>query len=101
MYSQSRDAFDDDAREEGLAIAAQVAIAVAAAQQVQHLHTAVDSRTVTGQATGILMERFDLEPHRAFSVLVRLSSQRNVKLRELAAEIVANRREDKVGDSSA
>jgi AmiR/NasT family two-component response regulator len=46
---------------------------------------------VIGQATGILMERFDLAPDRAFAVLSRLSSQRNVKLRQLAEEIVRTR----------
>ena len=44
-----------------------------------------------GQATGILMERFDLEPDRAFSVLSRMSQQRNVKLREVAEQIVETR----------
>ena len=48
-------------------------------------------RTVIGQATGILMERFDLPPDRAFSVLSRMSQQQNVKLRELAEQIVTTR----------
>lgn len=35
------------------------------------------------------MERFDLDPVRAFGVLARLSSQHNLKLRLVAAEVVA------------
>jgi GAF domain-containing protein len=92
LYSRSRDAFDEDAREEGIAIAAHVAIAIASAQEIRHLTIGLDSHTVIGQATGLLMERFDLDPARAFSVLARLSSHQNVKLRDVANELVQNRR---------
>lgn len=91
LYSHSRDAFDDDACEEGMAIAAHVAIAIASAQQIHQLSSGLDTRTVIGQATGLLMERFDLDATRAFSVLARLSSQQNTKLRTVASEVVANR----------
>lgn len=91
LYSRAVDAFDDAAREEGLAIAAQVAIAVAAAREIGHLSLGLDTRTVIGQATGILMERFDLDGDVAFKVLARYSSTSNVKLREVAAEILRTR----------
>jgi transcriptional regulator with GAF, ATPase, and Fis domain len=89
LYSRRRDAYDQDAQDEGRAIAAHVAIAVAACQEVQQLARGMHSHTIIGQATGILMERFDLDAARAFSVLVRLSQDNNVKLREVAAETVA------------
>ena len=73
---------------DGLALAAHVSVALAAAQKVQQLETALGGRTVIAQATGILMERFDLDPDRAFSVLSRMSQQNNVKIRELARQIV-------------
>lgn len=92
LYSRTRDEFDEDAREEGLAIAAHVAIAVASSHKIRHLTAGLDTRTVIGQATGLLMERFDLDPARAFGVLARLSSQQNVKLRHLATDVVSNRR---------
>jgi transcriptional regulator with GAF, ATPase, and Fis domain len=91
LYSRTRDAFDRDAQDEGRAIAAHVAIAVAASQEVQHLSKGLHSHTIIGQATGILMERFDLDATVAFSVLVRLSQDNNVKLHEVAAETVATR----------
>lgn len=91
LYSRSRDAFDGDAHEEGMAIAAHVAIAIAASQEIHQLTLGLDTRTVIGQATGLVMERFDLDATRAFSVLARLSSQHNVKLRHLAAEVVEHR----------
>ena len=91
LYSTSRDAFDDPAFVEGLVIAAHVSIAVAAAQQVDNLTQGIASRTVIGQATGILMERYDLDAARAFTVMTRMSSQANIKLRNLAQQIVDNR----------
>lgn len=91
LYSRTPQAFDAGALEEGMAIAAHVAVAVASSQEVRQLTIGLDTRTVIGQATGLVMERFDLDPARAFSVLARLSSQHNVKLRTLATDIVANR----------
>jgi AmiR/NasT family two-component response regulator len=37
------------------------------------------------------MERYDLNEASAFAVLTRLSSERNVKLRLIAAEILAEK----------
>ena len=76
---------------QGPAIAAHISIAVAAALAVSDLTRALNSRTVVGQATGILMERFDMDAARSFGVLTRLSSHANRKLRDVAAELVASR----------
>jgi GAF domain-containing protein len=92
FYSRRSDAFDEVDREHGLALAAHTAIAMAAAQQVDHLKVGMDGRTIIGQAQGILMERFDLDPDRAFAVLARTSSQMNRKLRDVAFEVVQTRR---------
>ena len=91
LYGAERSAFTSDDLYDGLALAAHVAVALAAAQQVEHLKTAIASRTVIGQATGIVMERFDLDAETAFRVLGRLSSQQNVKIRALAQQVVATR----------
>jgi len=42
---------------------------------------------VTGQATGIVMERYGLSADKAFRVLLRLSQDQNVKLYELACRL--------------
>jgi GAF domain-containing protein len=91
LYSPELDGFDEEDREHGLALAAHVAVAVAAAQEVSQLRGAMDARTTIGQALGILMERYDLTPEQAFSVLSRVSSLENRKLRMLAAELVRTR----------
>ena len=46
------------------------------------------TRTVIGQAEGILMERLKINADQAFGALSRLSQHGNVKLREVARRLV-------------
>ncbi len=62
--------------------------AVAYASQIDGLREAIAGRQLIGQAIGIVMERFGLTEDRAFAFLSRLSSHRNVKLRQVAQELV-------------
>jgi len=59
--------------------------------EIAHLRVAVASRTVIGQAQGVLMERYGLGPDEAFAVLRRYSQDRNIKLVDIAREIVERR----------
>jgi GAF domain-containing protein len=88
MFSHHVGGFDEADRDEVVAIAAHAAIAMAAAEKVESLRSAIDTRTVIGQATGILMQQFDIDPSAAFALLVRASSQQNRKLREVALDVV-------------
>lgn len=92
MYSREVDAFDDSDHAEALALAAHVAVALVAAREIEALNRAVRGRTITGQAQGILMERFDIDAARAFEVLKRVSQDNNVKLSKVAAELVETRK---------
>jgi GAF domain-containing protein len=92
MYSKTPDVFDESDQVEAEALAAHVAVALAAAQEIEQLQTALTSRTVIGQAEGILMERFDISATRAFDVLRRVSSHSNTKLSLIAKELVETRR---------
>ena len=91
LYSRTANAFDADDLYNGLALAAHVAVALAASQNVEHMEMALTTRTVIGQAEGILMERFDIPPDTAFAVLRRVSQRRNVKLNQVADELVRTR----------
>lgn len=91
LYSRKPEAFDTDDIYNGQALAAHVAVALAGAQNAEHLETAVTNRTVIGQAEGILMERFDISADHAFAVLRRVSQQRNVKLSQVAEQLVRTR----------
>jgi ANTAR domain/GAF domain len=88
LYSPQRRAFDSETRGEGLAFAAHAAVALRSAQTEEHLRSAMATRTVIGQAQGILMERLKLTADQAFAVLSRLSQESNVKLREVARQLV-------------
>jgi GAF domain-containing protein len=91
LYSRRIDAFDSEDIHNGGALAAHVAVALAEAQNVTHLETAINVRTVIGRAEGILMERFDLSPAQSFAVLRRVSQDRNIKLNRVADELVRTR----------
>lgn len=92
VYSTERDAFTDEDVLHGQTIAAMCAVVLARAIHDEQLATALESRTVIGQALGMVMERYDLDEETAFNVLRRLASQDNRKMRDLAAEVVADRR---------
>jgi GAF domain-containing protein len=88
LYSPRPAAFDAETRGEGLAFAAQAAVALRSAQTEQHLRTAMTTRSLIGMGQGILMERLRITPDQAFGVLSRLSQERNEKLREVARRLV-------------
>jgi GAF domain-containing protein len=88
LYGKDLSAFSADDVHDGMALAAHVGVALAGAQEVENLERALNGRTVIGQATGILMERFTLPSDRAFSLLSKISQNKNLKLRQLAEQIV-------------
>lgn len=91
LYGKSTSAFTADDVHDGFALAAHIGVALAGAQEVENLEKALVGRTVIGQATGILMERFGLTSERAFGLLSKISQDRNLKLRQLAEQIVQTR----------
>ena len=88
MYSTQSEEIQPDAESMADLFAAHAAIALGHAEQRQQLNEALHSRKLIGQALGILMERYQLSEDRAFAFLVRASSHGNVKLRDVAAELV-------------
>lgn len=94
-YATSPHAFDVEAREIGLVLAAHASVAAstvhertALEQLGGQLHEALSSRDVIGQAKGILMERLRITPDDAFDALRRASQRLNLKLREIAQNLV-------------
>jgi GAF domain-containing protein len=94
LYSTSSAEIHPDAEAVADLFASHAAIALGHARKVSHLNQALTSRKVIGQALGILMERYGLTDERAFEFLVRASSHGNVKLRDVAQDLVdkANQR---------
>jgi GAF domain-containing protein len=95
LYASEPDAFDEQARRAvtvaGQHTGALLAAALNAARQIklnEQLRAALASRAVIDQATGILMAQQRCGRDRAFDILRTASQHRNIKLAELAAEIV-------------
>ena len=91
LYSRSVEGFGEADHLEGLALASHVSVALAAAQEIANLNSAVAARTTIGRAEGILMERFSLEPREAFAVLRRVSQDTNTRLHDVATQLVESR----------
>ncbi|CAL9511789.1 ANTAR domain-containing protein [Streptomyces sp. enrichment culture] len=87
-YARKPRAFDEAALRIGRLFTAHVGIALEAATVREQLTEAMRTRDLIGQATGILMERLDIDAAGAFDSLVRASQRENVKLRDLARRIV-------------
>jgi len=88
LFSRRAGAFTDESEHVGLMFAAHAAVAYAAARREERMSRGLLTQQVIGQAQGILMERFKLTEDRAFALLVRASQHRNLKLRDLAFELV-------------
>lgn len=88
LYSTMPDAFDDQDLAVGSVFAAHAAVALAAAHREAHLENKADSRDLIGMAKGIIMARQHVSQDEAFDILRRASQRMNVKLRELAAQVV-------------
>ena len=91
VYSCTPSSFTEQDVLHGQVIAAMSAVVLARSINDEHLARALETRTVIGQATGMVMERYGLDAQTAFNVLRRLSSQDNRKLRDLAQQVVADR----------
>lgn len=95
LYADEEAAFPAATAEVAQMFAAQASIAVTNAQvywQAKHLadnlSKALDTRDLIGQAKGILMSEHGISSDEAFERIRHASQQRNVKVSELAEQIV-------------
>lgn len=90
LYSTETDVIDPDVQHLAELFAAHAALALGFVRQNEELHSVLASRKTVGQAMGIVMERYGVDEDRAFGYLRRVSSNTNVKLRDIAAGVVDN-----------
>jgi ANTAR domain/GAF domain len=95
LYARYPDAFGvvDRAKATILASMAGLALTVAHTledeeRRTEHFMTALESREIIGEALGILMERERVTSDQAFDILRRASQHLNIKLREVAQNLV-------------
>ncbi|MFE2508765.1 ANTAR domain-containing protein [Streptomyces naganishii] len=87
-YAGKPHVFDEAATRVGRLFTAHVSLALESATVREQLTEAMRTRDLIGQATGILMERMNIDAAESFDSLVRASQRENVKLRDLARRIV-------------
>jgi len=97
LYADAERAYGEVDLDTGSMFAAHAAFALVNAQAYwdaqklnDGLRTAMQTRSTIDLAKGIIMANMRCDPDEAMAVLVRQSQHQNVKLRDIAAEIVAN-----------
>jgi GAF domain-containing protein len=97
LYSREPQALSEEDLARASRFADQAAGAVAIALRLadreehsRHLEAALTSRSTIDQALGILMGQRRITANQAFDVLRRLSQRANVKLRDIAAALIAD-----------
>jgi GAF domain-containing protein len=101
LYSTSCDRVLEDAVHIAQLFASQAAIALGRSRHASQLNQALETRKVIGQAIGILMGKYQLSEERAFQFLIRASSTSNIKLRDVAAELVRTTSDGALGADQA
>lgn len=97
-YATEPGSFGEQDVELGQEVAAWVALAVGNAdlaartvEDLANMRLAMESRSIIEQAKGMLMERHRINENDAFTKLTRTSQNTNVKLRDIAAQLIETR----------
>lgn len=91
VYARRKDAFTERDVEVVKWLASHASVALAAADEKAGLRVALTSRTMIGQAEGILMHALAIDENQAFAYMQRLSQDTNEKLVNIARSIVEKR----------
>jgi GAF domain-containing protein len=91
VYGEANREFTSEDLDMAHVLAQHVAAALRAVGTIEGLTTALDSRTLIGQAQGVLMERYQVDSNRAFAILRRYSQDENVRLADVARNVVKHR----------
>jgi AmiR/NasT family two-component response regulator len=90
-YSRRAKAFTETDAEVVHLLCGHASVALAASKTKEDLRLALGTRTLIGQAEGVLMHAFDIDAEKAFAYMRRLSQDENVKLVKIAERIIENR----------
>jgi GAF domain-containing protein len=88
MYSVSRDDIDPSVPLVAELFATHATTALGRARKEDQLNVALQTRKLIGQAIGMVMERHQIDEDRAFHYLARVSQTSNIKLRDVAQELI-------------
>jgi hypothetical protein len=88
LYAAKAYGIDPESHRLGAMFAQLAAVALGWSRHDNTLSQALYYREQIGQAVGIVMERYRLDPDRAFSFLVRTSQTANIKLHDVATALI-------------
>ncbi|WP_277454901.1 GAF and ANTAR domain-containing protein [Janibacter sp. DB-40] len=88
LYATESDTIDAEVVHTAELFAVHAAIALGRARREEQLGEAIATRKAIGQAVGLVMERYRIDEDRAFQFLVRVSTTSNIKIRDLAQELI-------------
>jgi GAF domain-containing protein len=94
VYAEQPQAFGQESRAIGLIFAAHSSVAWNSARRDEQFKRALASRDTIGQAKGMIMERYGVDAVQAFELLRKLSQDSNVRLVQVAMELVAKAQPD-------
>ncbi len=88
FYAERPHAFDQESLELGVIYSTHIALAWSMFRRNAQFRSALASRDLIGQAKGMVMERCKVDAVRAFEMLARLSQDSNIKLVDVARQII-------------
>jgi hypothetical protein len=88
LYARKPQAFGHATMQMAELFSNQAGVLLGYARQVGSLGEALQSRQDIGTAVGITMQRYEIDRDQAFGFLVRISNDRNIKLRDIAHQII-------------
>jgi GAF domain-containing protein len=91
LFSFRPHAWTVEAETIGTILAAHAAAAILASRQSEQLQSALSTRDRIGQAKGIIMERYRVGDVAAFEMMRRLSQESNVRLSDIAQQVIDSR----------
>jgi hypothetical protein len=98
LYSMVSDEIDPEAESIAELFALHAASVLGSSIRIDQLNQAMHTRKVIGQALGIIMQRYGLNEDRAFAFLVRASQSGNIKVRDIAQQLVDQCNADELPD---
>lgn len=101
LYSTRAGGFDETTIVRAQRLAGQAGTALEMTRMAGDLSRVLASRSHIAQATGLLMARHQWTSQQAFDHMVNLSQDKNVKLREIARDLVETANEDVDADGGA
>ncbi|CAM3959374.1 GAF and ANTAR domain-containing protein [Nocardiopsis tropica] len=88
LMAREANAFDAESQSIGSLFAVHAAVAFSAVREKEQIRAALTTRDVIGQAKGMIMERYKLDSDGAFRLLARLSQDSNIRLAEVAEQVI-------------